>query len=126
MSAVPADLQYTENHVWMRALAADGTLEVGITDHAQQTLGDLLSVTLPETGRNLKQGEAFAVVESVKTMSDVYSPVAGEVTASNLKLDEGTLRPSTPDAYRHWLVRARPAPGPWPRRSSSPHPNTRN
>jgi glycine cleavage system H protein len=93
----------------MRALP-DGTLEVGITDHAQQTLGDLLSVTLPETGRNLKQGEAFAVVESVKTMSDVYSPVAGEVTGSNPKLVKEPEAINS-DAYRHWLMRIRPAPG---------------
>ncbi len=103
MSNVPTDLQYTENHGWVRTLP-DGTVEIGITDYAQQTLGDIVSVTLPETGQTLKQGEVCAVVESVKTASDVYSPVAGEVTDGNPKLA------SEPDAYENWLMRVRPVP----------------
>ncbi len=109
MSNVPTDLQYTENHEWVRTLP-DGTVEIGITDHAQQALGDLVSVALPETGRTLKQGEACAVVESVKTASDLCSPVAGEVTAGNPKLASEPEAVNS-DAYGNWLMRVRPAPG---------------
>ena len=82
MSNVPPDLQYTRTHEWVRNLP-DGTVEIGITDHAQHALGDLVFVEVPETGRTLKAGEACAVVESVKAASDVYSPLAGEVTSGN-------------------------------------------
>ncbi len=82
MSLVPADLQYTKSHEWLRTLP-DGSVEIGITDHAQQSLGDLVFVEVPETGRSLAAGDACAVVESVKAASDVYSPLAGEVTAGN-------------------------------------------
>ena len=82
MSQVPADLTYTKSHEWVRKLK-DGTVEIGITDHAQHELGDLVFAEVPEKGRVLKAGEACAVVESVKAASDVYCPVAGEVTAAN-------------------------------------------
>ena len=82
MSNVPSDLKYTKTHEWLRTLP-DGTVEVGITDHAQHALGDLVFVEVPEAGRKLSAGEPFAVVESVKAASDVYSPLAGEVTAGN-------------------------------------------
>src|SRR5579863_1828063 len=82
MSNVPSDLQYTKTHEWVRALP-DGTVEIGITDHAQHALGDLVFVEVPEAGRTVTLGEACAVVESVKAASDVYSPIAGEVTLGN-------------------------------------------
>jgi len=85
MSNVPSDLKYTKTHEWLRTLP-DGTLEIGITDHAQHALGDLVFAEVPEAGRKLSAGEPFAVVESVKAASDVYSPVAGEVTAGNAAL----------------------------------------
>jgi glycine cleavage system H protein len=85
MSNVPADLKYTNSHEWVRALP-DGTLEIGITDHAQHALGDLVFVEVPEAGRTLAAGEPAAVVESVKAASDVYAPLAGEVTAGNPEL----------------------------------------
>ena len=85
MSNVPADLKYTKSHEWVRTLA-DGTVEIGITDHAQHALGDLVFVEVPEAGRAVKLGEAFAVVESVKAASDVYSPLAGKVVANNSAL----------------------------------------
>src|SRR5581483_1168912 len=85
MSNVPSDRKYTKSHEWVRTLP-DGTVEVGITDHAQHALGDLVFVEVPEPGRKLAAGETFAVVESVKAASDVYSPLAGEVTASNAAL----------------------------------------
>jgi glycine cleavage system H protein len=79
---VPSDLQYTKSHEWVRR-AQNGALEIGITDHAQSALGDLVFVEVPDVGRALKAGEACAVVESVKAASDVYSPLAGKVIANN-------------------------------------------
>jgi len=81
MSNVPSDLKYTKSHEWVRA--GGGTATIGITDHAQQELTDIVFVELPETGRRLKAGEACAVVESVKTASDIYAPVSGEILETN-------------------------------------------
>jgi glycine cleavage system H protein len=78
---IPADLKYTKSHEWVRQ--GNGALEIGITDHAQSALGDLVFVEVPDVGRALKAGEACAVVESVKAASDVYSPLAGKVVAHN-------------------------------------------
>ncbi|MFO1415517.1 MAG: glycine cleavage system protein GcvH [Burkholderiales bacterium] len=104
---VPADLKYADSHEWMRA-ESDGTVTIGITDHAQSALGDLVFIELPKVGRVVKAGEACAVVESVKAASDVYAPIAGEVVAANDDL------PATPealnaDAYGAWLFRVKPA-----------------
>ena len=82
MSNIPSDLRYTKSHEWVRA-AQDGAVEIGITEHAQSALGDLVFVEVPEVGRVVNAGEASAVVESVKAASDVYSPVSGKVIASN-------------------------------------------
>ena len=82
---IPSDLKYTKSHEWVRQ-AQSGALEVGITDHAQSALGDLVFVEVPDVGRALKEGEACAVVESVKAASDVYSPLAGKVVANNSAL----------------------------------------
>ena len=81
MSKVPSDLKYVKSHEWVRVAGEYAT--VGITDHAQHELTDVVFVELPSTGRQLKAGESCAVVESVKTASDIYSPVSGEVTAVN-------------------------------------------
>ncbi len=86
MSNIPTDLRYTKSHEWVRPAHGDapsGTVEVGISDHAQSALGDLVFVEVPEIGRTVKAGDAVAVVESVKAASDVYSPVTGKVVASN-------------------------------------------
>jgi len=83
---IPADLKYTKSHEWVRQSqggAPNGAIEIGITDHAQSALGDLVFVEVPDVGRNLKAGEACAVVESVKAASDVYSPLGGKVVAHN-------------------------------------------
>ena len=110
MSNVPSDRKYTKSHEWVRTLP-DGTVEVGITDHAQHALGDLVFVEVPEAGRKLTAGETFAVVESVKAASDVYSPIAGEVTASNSALASEPEAINS-DAYgKGWLMRVRPAGG---------------
>jgi len=81
MSNIPSDLKYTKSHEWVRA--SGDTATVGITDHAQHELTDIVFVELPEKGRKVKAGEACAVVESVKTASDIYSPVSGEIIESN-------------------------------------------
>jgi glycine cleavage system H protein len=85
LSNIPSDLRYAKSHEWVR-LAQDGTAEIGISDHAQSALGDLVFVEVPEVGRALSAGESCAVVESVKAASDVYSPVSGTVTAGNTAL----------------------------------------
>jgi glycine cleavage system H protein len=82
MSNVPADLKYVKSHEWIKKLA-DGTVVIGITDHAQHALGDLVFVEVPKVGRKLTANESCAVVESVKAASDVYAPIAGEVTDAN-------------------------------------------
>ncbi len=104
---LPAELKYAESHEWMRA-ETDGTVTIGITDHAQAALGDLVFIELPKVGRMLKADEACAVVESVKAASDVYAPIAGEVVAVN---DAVTASPETlnEDAYGAWLFRLQPA-----------------
>jgi glycine cleavage system H protein len=110
MSHVPSDLRFTKSHEWVKTLA-DGSVEVGITDHAQHALGDLVFVDLPETGRSVQAGDALAVVESVKAASDVYSPIAGTVTARNEAL-AGTPELINQDPYgAGWMLRLQPAAG---------------
>jgi glycine cleavage system H protein len=104
---LPADLRYTASHEWIRS-EADGTLTVGITDHAQSSLGDLVFLELPKAGRKVAAGEAIAVVESVKAASDVYAPVAGEVVAANAAIAQTPEAVNT-DAYGAWLFRIKPA-----------------
>jgi len=87
MSNVPSELKYTKDHEWLRD-NGDGSVTIGITDHAQEALGDLVFVEVPETGKQLAAGEACAVVESVKAASDVYSPLDGEVTEINVALGD--------------------------------------
>jgi glycine cleavage system H protein len=101
---VPDELHYTRTHEWVRDLA-NGQVEIGITDHAQEALGDLVFVEVPEVGRELKAGEACAVVESVKAASDVYSPVSGRVAARNEALTQ-TPELLNSDPYgAGWLMR---------------------
>jgi glycine cleavage system H protein len=85
MENIPSELRYTKSHEWVRPMQ-DGAMEIGITEHAQGALGDLVFVEVPDVGRPLKAGEACAVVESVKAASDVYSPIDGKVTANNAAL----------------------------------------
>jgi glycine cleavage system H protein len=105
----PESLRYTATHEWAR-LDADGTIAIGITDHAQESLGELVFVEMPEAGRRLAAGESCAVVESVKAASDVYSPVAGEVVARNDALTDAPSEVNK-DPYAAWLFRVKPAPG---------------
>jgi len=104
MSNVPADLKYTDSHEWIQD-NGDGTATVGITDHAQEALGDLVFVELPEMGKQLAAKDACAVVESVKAASDIYSPVSGEVVEVNEALD-GAPETINSDAYGEgWIFR---------------------
>jgi glycine cleavage system H protein len=104
VSNIPSDLRYTKSHEWVRQIKG-GALEIGITDHAQEALGDLVFVEVPDQGRALKAGDACAVVESVKAASDVYSPLAGTVTASNAALaDKPELLNQDPYG-QGWLFR---------------------
>lgn len=104
---VPENLKYTTSHEWAR-LESDGTLTVGITDFAQEALGDVVYVELPEVGRRLAAQEACAVVESVKAASDIYAPVAGEVVAVNDSLKDKPEAINA-DAYAGWMFRLKPA-----------------
>jgi len=106
---VPETLRYTATHEWVR-VEPDGTLAVGITDHAQETLGELVYVETPEPGRQLHAGESCAVVESVKAAADVYAPVAGEVTARNARLGDAPAEVNQ-DPYTAWLYKLKPAAG---------------
>jgi glycine cleavage system H protein len=108
MSQVLADLRYAKSHEWARTLS-DGRIEVGITDHAQHALGDLVFVDVPQVGTALEVGGACAVVESVKAASDVYSPVAGTVVEVNDALS-GSPELINEDCYgKGWLYRVQPA-----------------
>jgi len=104
---VPSQLKYTSTHEWIRN-EGDGTIAVGITDHAQEALGDLVFIELPKPGRVVAAGEACAVVESVKAASDIYAPVAGSIVAAN---DQVVASPEliNADAYSHWLYKLKPA-----------------
>ncbi len=103
---VPQDLKYTASHEWVRR-EADGSLVVGITDHAQEQLGDMVFVETPKPGRKVAPGEAVGVVESVKAASDFYAPVAGEVLAGNEEVAGSPEKVNT-DAYGCWLFRMKP------------------
>lgn len=104
---VPKELKYADSHEWMRA-ESDGTVTIGITDHAQEALGDLVFIELPAVGRKLAAGEACAVVESVKAASDIYAPVAGEIVEANAAVT-ATPESINGDAYANWLFRMKPA-----------------
>ncbi len=103
----PSELRYTESHEWVRT-EADGTLTVGITDHAQQALGDVVFLELPEAGRVVTAGESIAVIESVKAASDIYAPVAGEIIANNQEAVDAPESVNA-DAYGAWLFKIKPA-----------------
>ena len=106
MSKLPDDLRYAKSHEWAK-LTDDGTVRVGISDHAQQELGDLVYIELPEVGRRVTAGEACAVVESVKAASDIFSPVAGEIVAINEAVVDAPELVND-DAYAAWLFGVRP------------------
>jgi len=102
----PANLKYTASHEWVKS-EADGTISIGITEHAQELLGDMVYVECPAVGRKLKAKEECAVVESVKAAADVYAPVAGEVTAVNGELDSVPELINS-DPYAAWMFKMKP------------------
>lgn len=108
MSNIPADLKYAKSHEWVK-LAADGTALVGITDYAQNSLGDITFVQLPKVGAALKAGETFGVVESVKAASDVYSPVAGTVIEVNSALDANPEKVNGSPYEEGWMLKLKVA-----------------
>jgi glycine cleavage system H protein len=109
MSSIPNNLKYLDSHEWAR-VESDGTVTVGISDHAQGALGDLVFVEVPEVGRALSKGGAAAVVESVKAASDVYSPVSGEVIANNSDALSATPELVNSDPYgQGWLFKVKPS-----------------
>ena len=108
MSNVPEQLRYTESHEWVSS-EADGTVKVGITDHAQEALGDLVLVELPAVGDEVDQGDSIAVVESVKAASDIYAPIAGEVVAVNEDLDGDPAIPNNDPYGDGWLFALKPS-----------------
>lgn len=104
---VPANLKYTKSHEWVRT-EADGTVTVGITDHAQELLGDLVFIELPDVGAELAAEKEAAVVESVKAAADVYAPLAGTVTEVNQAAADAPESVNQ-DAYAAWLFKMKPA-----------------
>lgn len=108
MSTIPANLSYTESHEWIMD-NGDGTVTVGITDHAQESLGDVVFVELPEVGRELDVGEEFGVIESVKAASDLYAPLAGEVLEVNEALEDAPETVNESPYENGWIVKLRPA-----------------
>ena len=103
---LPTDLKYTESHEWIRT-EADGTVTIGITDHAQAALGDLVYYELPKSGRTVAAGDACAIVESVKAAIDVYAPLAGTIVAGNDALS-GAPEAVNENAYDAWLFKLKP------------------
>jgi glycine cleavage system H protein len=102
----PGNLKYTDSHEWVKT-EADGTITIGITQHAQELLGDMVFVEAPAAGRRLKAREECAVVESVKAAADVYAPVSGEVVAANSALDSSPENINN-DPYGAWIFKMRP------------------
>jgi len=107
MSELPGDLLYTTEHEWLRR-EDDGSVTIGVTDHAQSALGDLVYVELPEVGQEVEEGGDMAVVESVKAASDVYAPVAGTVTAVNEALADNPETINSDPYGDGWIVRVQP------------------
>jgi glycine cleavage system H protein len=108
MSNIPADLKYAKSHEWVK-LAADGIATVGITDYAQNSLGDITFVQLPKVGAVLKAGDTFGVVESVKAASDVYAPVAGTVVEVNGALDSNPEKVNSAPYTDGWMLKLKVA-----------------
>ena len=108
MSSIPTNLKYLESHEWAR-VESDGTVTVGISDHAQGALGDLVFVEVPDVGRQLTKGAAAAVVESVKAASDVYTPISGEVIAKNDALSAAPELVNQDPYNQGWLFKVKPS-----------------
>jgi glycine cleavage system H protein len=108
MSNIPADFRYAKSHEWVKR-ESDGTVTIGITDYAQNSLGDITYVQVPKVGTALKAGETFGVVESVKAASDLYSPVAGSVVAVNPALESAPETVNRSPYADGWMLKLKPA-----------------
>jgi glycine cleavage system H protein len=108
MSNIPADLRYAKSHEWARR-DSDGTFTIGITDYAQNSLGDITYVQVPKVGATLTAGATFGVVESVKAASDLYAPIGGTVTAVNAALDSAPETVNRAPYTEGWMIRVKPA-----------------
>ncbi len=106
MSNIPSNLRFTKSHEWVLD-NGDGTATVGISDHAQELLGDVVFVELPDVGRALEAGEEFSLVESVKAASDIYSPVSGEVIAVNKALEDAPETVNEDSYTEGWIAKIR-------------------
>lgn len=104
--STPEHLKYTASHEWVRR-ESDGTVTIGITDHAQEMLGDVVFVDNPAPGRKLRQGEECGVIESVKAAADIYAPVSGEIVAANAELGDAPEKVNQ-DPYSAWMFRMKP------------------
>ena len=108
MSNIPADLRYAKSHEWLK-VESDGTITIGITHYAQNSLGDITYVQVPKVGATLKAGETFGVVESVKAASDLYSPISGTVVAVNTALDSAPETVNRSPYGEGWMLKLKPA-----------------
>jgi len=104
--STPEHLKYTPSHEWVRR-EADGTVSIGITQHAQEQLGDVVFVANPQPGRKVKQGEECGIIESVKAAADIYAPISGEIVAANAELSDAPEKINQ-DPYATWMFRIKP------------------
>ncbi len=108
MSNVPAELSYTSEHEWVSALTAEGTVRVGITDHAQDALGDVVYVDLPSVGDSVAAEDSFGEIESTKSVSDLFAPIAGEIVAVNEGLEDAPALVNSDPYGEGWIIEIRP------------------
>lgn len=108
MSNVPAELSYTSEHEWVSALTAEGTVRVGITDHAQDALGDVVYVDLPSVGDSVAAEDSFGEIESTKSVSDLFAPISGEIVAVNESLEDDPAQVNSDPYGEGWIVEIRP------------------
>ena len=108
MSNVPAELSYTSEHEWVSALTAEGTVRVGITDHAQDALGDVVFVDLPSVGDSVAAEASFGEIESTKSVSDLFAPISGEIVAVNETLEDDPAQVNSDPYGEGWIVEIRP------------------
>lgn len=108
MSNVPAELSYTSEHEWVSALTAEGTVRVGITDHAQDALGDVVYIDLPSVGDSVAAEDSFGEIESTKSVSDLFAPIVGEIVAVNEGLEDDPALVNSDPYGEGWIVEIRP------------------
>lgn len=108
MSNVPAELSYTSEHEWVSALTAEGTVRVGITDHAQDALGGVVYVDLPSVGDSVAAEDSFGEIESTKSVSDLFAPIAGEIVAVNEGLEDDPALVNSDPYGEGWIIEIRP------------------